>query len=93
MDLPERIPPGIWPGGGEEIQQLFRVIANKIKCLFQMSMLIRKPANRDRLFRARADEAATFEPLYRNHVEEMYPRVNPAVWDNLAMGIARRKAE
>jgi GATA zinc finger len=76
-----------------EIQQLFRVIANKIKCLFQMSMLIRKPANRDRLLRARADEAATFEPLYRNHVGEKYPRANPAVLDNLAMGIARRKAE
>ena len=72
---------------------MFKIITNKIKYLFQMSILIRKSTNRDRLFRARTKEVVTFKLLYRNHVGEKYSWTNPTILDNLVMEIVKRKIE
>lgn len=58
-----------------EMQQLYNGLSNIIKCLYQMSMLIRNPARHDRLTKSRLDEAADFQPFDRDHVYHKFPQL------------------
>ncbi|ERF73256.1 hypothetical protein EPUS_03088 [Endocarpon pusillum Z07020] len=76
-----------------EIQQLYKGISNIIKCLYQMSMLIRKPARHDRLVQCRTDDAAVFLPYDRDHVYHKYPQADNETIERLAFAISRRRED
>ena len=76
-----------------EIQQLFHELSNIIKCLYQMSMLIRKPARHDRLRHSHMDDAKAYQPFDRDHVAHKYPEADSATVERLGLAISRRRVD
>lgn len=74
-----------------EIQQLRGSIATIINCLFQMSMLVRKPAQHDLRTGSKKADVAAFEPYDRNHVADKYPKANEILVSRLGHAITKRR--
>lgn len=74
-----------------EIQELRESLATVINCLFQMSMLVRKPAQHDVHVGSKGADVAAFEPFDYNHVREKYPRADDALLKRLGKAITRRR--
>ena len=74
-----------------EIQQLLRSIATIINCLFQMSMLVRKPAPHDLLIGSKKADVAAFEPFDYNHVIDKFPKADNRVLSRLGQANTRRR--
>ncbi|KAL8665547.1 MAG: hypothetical protein Q9168_007678 [Polycauliona sp. 1 TL-2023] len=81
--------------GDEEVQTdghlLRKSVATIITCLFQMSMLVRKPAQHDLRVGSRTADVAAFEPFDYNHVRDKYPRAEEFIVSRLGQGITRRR--
>ncbi|KAL8787299.1 MAG: hypothetical protein Q9213_002290 [Squamulea squamosa] len=73
------------------IHQYQRSVATIINCLFQMSMLVRKPAQHDFRLGSREADVAVFEPYDYNHVRDKYPKAADDVVSRLVRGITRRR--
>ena len=78
-------------GSGTEIQQLRKGIAIIIDCLFQMSMLVRKPAQHDLRVGSRKADVAAFEFYDDGHVRNKYPKADEALVSRLSHAITRRR--
>ena len=76
-----------------ELEQIYNGLVEVIGSLFQMSMLIRRPAHHDRLLGTKKEDSVTFEPYDRQHVLEKYPRANNIIVDRLGSAISRRRAD
>jgi hypothetical protein len=76
-----------------ELEQIYNGFVEVIGSLFQMSMLIRRPARHDRLLGAKKEDFVAFEPYDRQHVLEKYPRADAIVGDRLGRAISRRRAD
>lgn len=74
-----------------EIQELRESLATIINCLFQMSMLVRKPAQHDMLMDSRWSEVAMFEPFDYHHVQDKYPKADSAIVERLGLAMTRRR--
>ena len=74
-----------------EIQELRESVATIINCLFQMSMLVRKPAQHDMIMGSRRAEVAMFEPFDYNHVRDKYPRADESIVERLGVAVTRRR--
>ena len=81
--------------GGEdpktEIQELQQSVATNINCLFQMSMLVRKPAQHDVYLGSKRADVAAFEPFDYSHVREKYPKADDVLAKRLGKAITRRR--
>ena len=77
---------------GSEVQQIFKGLVNTIDCLFQMSMVIRRPSNHDQFTRIKKADSAPFEPYDQRHVENKFPRAEQDIRDRLGTAISRRRA-
>ncbi|KAK6376165.1 uncharacterized protein PV06_02118 [Exophiala oligosperma] len=75
-----------------ETQEIYESLVDAISCLFQLSMVIRRPIQHDRLLGTRKADAAPFEPYDRVHVGQKYPRLTQVVVDRLGSAISRRRA-
>jgi len=76
-----------------ELEQIYNGFVEVMGSLFQMSMLIRRPARHDRLLGAKKEDSVPFEPYDRQHVLEKYPRADAIVGDRLGRAISRRRAD
>ena len=76
-----------------ELEQIYNGFVEVISSLFQMSILIRRPARHDRLLGAKKEDCDAFEPYDRQHVLEKYPRADAIVGDRLGSAISRRRAD
>ena len=74
-----------------ETQQLQRSVATIINCLFQMSMLVRKPAQHDLRIASRKADVAHFEHFDHNHVRDKYPGADDLIVSRLGRAITRRR--
>ena len=74
-----------------EIQELQESLATNIKCLFQMSLLVRKPAQHDLYLGSKRADVAASQPLDYNHVKKKSPRVEDALVKRLGNAITRRR--
>ena len=74
-----------------DVHRLQRSVATLITCLFQMSMLVRKPAPHDLRIGSRGAEVAAFEPFDYNHVRDKYPKAEEFIVSRLGHGITRRR--
>ena len=74
-----------------EIQELQESVATIINCLFQMSMLVRKPAKHDMMMGSRRAEVQMFEPFDYNHVRDKYPTAESSIVERLGLAVTRRR--
>ncbi len=74
-----------------EIQELQESLATIINCLFQMSMLVRKPALHDVHLGSNSADVAAFGPFDYNHVRDKYPRADDTLVKRLSNAITRRR--
>ena len=82
-----------WPGENltTELQQLHEEIVNIIDCLYQLSMLIRKPAQHDLLVGSRIGDKAEFEFYDQEHVRNLHPKTEEQISQRLGHAITRRR--
>ena len=74
-----------------EIQELRESLACNISCLFQMSMLVRKPAQHDVYLGSKYADVTAFEIFDYNHVREKFPKADEALVKRLGKAITRRR--
>lgn len=74
-----------------EAQQRCGSVAILIDCLFQMSILIRKPAQRDARIESTMAEVGAFEPFDRHHVRNKFPRAEEHLVIRLGKANTRRR--
>ena len=74
-----------------EMQELQESLATNINCLFQMSMLVRKPVPHDLYIGSKRADVAAFEPFDYNHVREKYPKADEGLVKRLGSAITRRR--
>ncbi|KAJ5431423.1 hypothetical protein N7445_009155 [Penicillium cf. griseofulvum] len=83
------------PGDEEhesEIYSIYNALRETINDLFQLSVIIRRPAQRDRFLGTKRADAVMFEPFDRQHVNDKYPRADPRILDRLGLAISKRRA-
>ena len=76
---------------GEEMNQLHSNIVTAINCLFQMSMLVRKPARHDFYILPQSREVLAFRPFDQAHVREKYPEADQGLVERLGLAITLRR--
>ena len=76
---------------GEELNQLYSNIVTVINCLFQMSMLVRKPARHDFHTLPQSKEVLAFKPFDQAHVNEKYPEADERLLVRLGLAITLRR--
>ena len=82
-----------WPDESPttELQQIHEEVVNIIDCLYQLSMLIRKPAQHDLLVGSRIGDKAEFEFYDQEHVRNLHPRTEEQISQRLGHAITRRR--
>ncbi|KAL8869007.1 MAG: hypothetical protein Q9174_004597 [Haloplaca sp. 1 TL-2023] len=73
------------------VYPLQKSVATIITCLFQMSMLVRKPAQHDLRVTSKGIDVAAFEPFDYNHVRDKYPKAEDFIVSRLGHGITQRR--
>ncbi|KAI4124007.1 MAG: hypothetical protein LQ338_005031 [Usnochroma carphineum] len=74
-----------------EIQQLRRNVATIINCLFEMSILVRKPAQHDIRVGSRQADVAAYGWADIRHVRDKFPNVDEMLVVRLGQAITRRR--
>ncbi|KIV79449.1 hypothetical protein PV11_07011 [Exophiala sideris] len=75
-----------------ELQQIYHALVDTINCLFQISMVIRRPTQHDRLIGTQKLDVIPFEPFDRALVAHRYPDIEQVLIDRLGSAISRRRA-
>ena len=76
---------------GEELTQLHSNIVTAINCLFQMSMLVRKPARHDFYILPQSREVSAFKPFDQAHVREKFSEADQDLVERLGLAITLRR--
>lgn len=74
-----------------EIQQLRRNVATIINCLFEMSILVRRPAQHDVRMGSRDADLASYEWADIRHVRDKFPKADEEIVSHLGRAITRRR--
>ena len=74
-----------------ELEQLLDNIKTMINCLFQMSMLVRKPTRHDFFAETQKPETSWFEPYDQGHVRDKHPHANENLVRRLGFAMTRRR--
>ncbi|CAG8169032.1 unnamed protein product [Penicillium nalgiovense] len=75
-----------------EIQSVYHALHDTINNLYQMSMVIRQPAQHDRLHGTKRSDAVFFEHFDRLHVTSKYPQAGEDILKRLGLAISQRRA-
>ena len=78
-------------GSPTDMDQLHRDVVTIINCLFDMSMLVRKPARHNLLTGAQTAEISVIEPIDRGHVRNKYPKADPTLVQRLGLALTQRR--
>ncbi|KAL8656992.1 MAG: hypothetical protein Q9226_002363 [Calogaya cf. arnoldii] len=74
-----------------ELQQLRSNVASLIKCLFEISVLIRKPARHDVRIRSKDIDLAAYEWVDLRHVKDKFPKADDEIVSRLGHAITYRR--
>ena len=74
-----------------EIQELQESLTTNVNCLFQMSILVRKPAQHDLYLGSRCADVAVFERFDCTLVKHKFPKADDALVRRLGSAITRRR--
>lgn len=75
-----------------EIQEVHQGLIETINQLYQMSMIIRKPAQHDRLVGTNKLDSETFQFWAKKHTSDKYPNADALAIDRISSAMARQKA-
>ncbi|CAI7573038.1 unnamed protein product [Penicillium discolor] len=75
-----------------EMQSIYHALRDTINNLFQMSMLIRQPAQHDRLLGTKRSDAVFYEQFDLRHVTDKYPQAGEDISKRLGLAISQRRA-
>ncbi|CAG8893706.1 unnamed protein product [Penicillium egyptiacum] len=75
-----------------EIQSVYHALRDTINNLYQMSMVIRQPAQHDRLLGTKRSDAVFFEHFDWLHVSSKYPQAGEDILKRLGLAISHRRA-
>ena len=73
-----------------ELEQIYGNVKTIVDCLFQMSLLVRKPAKHDFIKLRFSDEVLAYRPFYANHVRDKFPLASEEIVERLALAMVRR---
>ena len=76
-----------------ESEQLYANVVSIISCLFQMSMLVRRPARHNFLTEEQPSDISAFEPFDINHVKDKYPRTPEGLAERLGQAMTQRRKQ
>ena len=74
-----------------ELQQLHRSTMAVIRCLLQLTMVVRNPAQHSLLTEKQPPDVAAFEPFDVDHVRNKYPAANEILAHRLGLALTRRR--
>ena len=74
-----------------EVRQLQQSVVTLINCLFQMSMLVRRPAQHDLRVGSKNPDVAYFAPHDYRHVRAKFPEADEFVISRLGHALTRRR--
>ena len=74
-----------------EMRQLYEDVVNIIDCLYQLSMVIRKPAQHDVLTKSYDVRVAAYEPHDRAHVRNKFVNADDIIVNRLGLANSRRR--
>ncbi|KAI4163263.1 MAG: hypothetical protein LQ342_003199 [Letrouitia transgressa] len=74
-----------------EIQQLYEQVVTIVKCLYQMSMLLRNPARHNLLAESVPDDILMSDQWDRQHVSNKFSQADNIVIEHLGRAITRRR--
>ena len=77
----------------EEAEEVYRAIQASINRLFDISMIIRKPAQGDVVRGALQESVGLYDHIDRQHVSDKVPDAESAIQDRLAAAITQRRKE
>jgi hypothetical protein len=75
-----------------EIQEIHRGLVETINQLYQMSMIIRKPAQHDRLVGTKKLDSEPFQFWTKQHICNKYPNADALAIDRISSAMARQRA-
>ncbi|KAL2811570.1 hypothetical protein BJX63DRAFT_433247 [Aspergillus granulosus] len=75
-----------------DLQQIHKCVVEDVNCLYQMSMVIRRPAQHDRVFKIREEDAAPYRFFDYQHVSSKFPAANRDLVSRLGNAISKRRA-
>ncbi|KAL9032379.1 MAG: hypothetical protein Q9180_006534, partial [Flavoplaca navasiana] len=74
-----------------EIQQLRSNVASLIRCLFEISILVRNPARHDVRIRFKDIDLSAYESVDLRHVKDKFPKADVAIASRLGHAITYRR--
>ncbi|KAL8866992.1 MAG: hypothetical protein Q9174_005949, partial [Haloplaca sp. 1 TL-2023] len=78
-------------GSPSELDQIRKSISTAITCLFEMSMLARKPAGHDIRVGSKHDVPGEFEQIDQRHIRDKFPMADESLVLRLARATFRRR--
>ncbi|KAJ5776374.1 uncharacterized protein N7511_001385 [Penicillium nucicola] len=75
-----------------EIQEIHQGLVDTINQLYQISMIIRKPAQHDRLIGTKTLDSEPFQFWAKQHISNKYPNADALVIDRISSAMARQRA-
>lgn len=75
-----------------EVQEIHQTLVETIDQLYQMSMIIRKPAQHDRLVGTKKLDSEPFQFWAKQHTSTKYPNADALAIDRISSAMARQRA-
>ncbi|KAJ5977108.1 hypothetical protein N7501_000450 [Penicillium viridicatum] len=75
-----------------EVQEIHQSLVKTIDQLYQMSMIIRKPAQHDRLVGTKKMDSEPFQFWAKQHTSSKYPNADALAIDRISSAMARQRA-
>lgn len=75
-----------------EVQEIHQALVETINQLYQMSMIIRKPAQHDRLVGTKKLDSEPFQFWAKQHTSSKYPNADALAIDRISSAMARQRA-
>ncbi|KAL9619594.1 MAG: hypothetical protein Q9160_005781 [Pyrenula sp. 1 TL-2023] len=77
-----------------DLEECYNTVVNAIDCLYQASMIIRKPARHDRLIDPGAwEEASIFKEFDHRHVSDKFPDCDSSIQIRLGNAMTQRRLD
>ena len=74
-----------------DLEQICQSIVTCVDCLFQMSIIVRRPARHDFLHSPLPAEVLSIQGWYEGYIRDKFPKAEKKIADRLAFAMMRRK--
>ncbi|PKY03643.1 hypothetical protein P168DRAFT_304997 [Aspergillus campestris IBT 28561] len=74
------------------LQGIYSSLHEVVNCLFQLSVVIRQPAQHDRVTKIKRWDVQMWEPIDQKHIRDKYPEIHADLADRLGRAISHRRA-